>query len=132
MKQILLSIQQRLTELTGLRYIDRDWGQLQYEQPPVQFPCALIDVANIDFTQQGRGAQLGEATVTVTIANINPVPSSALAPDPAASYETIDLMEEVHQKLQSCNGHNKHCLLTGIRTTISLIQMRITERVVIL
>ena len=100
MKQILLSIQQRLTELNGLRYIDRDWGQLQYEQPPVQFPCVLIDVANIDFTQQGRGAQLGEATVTVTIANINPVPSSALAPDPAASYGTIDLLEEVHQKLQ--------------------------------
>ena len=57
-------------------------------------------MANIDFTQQGRGAQLGEATVTVTIANINPVPSSALAPDPSASYETIDLLEEVHQKLQ--------------------------------
>ena len=52
MKQIFLSIQNRLAEIEELSYIDKDWGQLQYEQPPVQWPCALIDVANIDYTQQ--------------------------------------------------------------------------------
>lgn len=100
MKQIFLTIQNKLSEITSLRYIDKDWGQLQYEQPPVQWPCALIDVTNVDYVQQGRGAQLGNALICVTVGNINPVPSSAAAPNRANSYATIELLDEIHQKLQ--------------------------------
>ena len=100
MKQIFLTIQNKLAEITNLRYIDKDWGQLQYEQPPVQWPCALIDVTNVDYTQQGRGAQLGNALICITVGNVNPVPSSANAPSRADSYATIDLLDEIHQKLQ--------------------------------
>lgn len=100
MKQIFLTIQNKLAEITNLRYIDKDWGQLQYENPPVQWPCALVDVTNVDYTQQGRGTQLGNALICITIGNVNPVPSSGNAPNRADSYATIDLLNEIHQKLQ--------------------------------
>lgn len=100
MKNIFLSIQAELSKIKALKYIDKDWGQLQYEQPPVKWPCALIDVANIDFKQLGRGCQQGEADITVTVANTNLVRSSALAPNKNNAYATIDLLEEIHQALQ--------------------------------
>lgn len=100
MKQIFLSIQNRLAEIEELSYIDKDWGQLQYEQPPVQWPCALIDVANIDYTQQGKGAQTAQASITITVADTIPATSSYQSPTREDSYAIIDLLEEIHQKLQ--------------------------------
>ena len=32
-------------DVTSLQWIDYDWGQLNDERPPVNFPCALIDIA---------------------------------------------------------------------------------------
>lgn len=100
MKNIFLSIQAELAKIAALKYIDKDWGQLQYEQPPVKWPCALIDVANIDFKQLGRGCQQGDADIIVTVANANLVRSSAQAPNKGNAYATIDLLEDIHQSLQ--------------------------------
>ena len=100
MKNIFLSIQDRLSEIPALKYIDKDWGQLQYENPPVKWPCALLDVANADFQQLGRGFQQANADITVTVANMNLVRSSAKAPMRGNAYATIDLLEEIHQALQ--------------------------------
>ena len=44
-KTILLAVQQRLAErVPELAYIDKNWGQLDYEAPPVKWPCALLDI----------------------------------------------------------------------------------------
>ena len=67
MKQIFLSIQNKLSEISTLKYIDKDWGQLQYDNPPVKSPCALIDLLNIDFKQKGLGHQQAEADIIITI-----------------------------------------------------------------
>ena len=50
MKQIFLAIQQQLLTVPALKHIDKNWNQLNYEQPPVRWPCALIDIANADKT----------------------------------------------------------------------------------
>lgn len=100
MKHIFLSIQDRLSEIPALQYIDKDWGQLQYDQPPVKWPCALLDVANADFKQMGRGFQQANADITITVANLNLVRSSAKTPMRGHAYATIDLLEEIHQALQ--------------------------------
>ena len=100
MKHIFLSIQDRLSKIPALKYIDKDWGQFQYENPPVKWPCALLDVANADFKQLGRGFQQADADITVTVANLNLVRSSARAPMRGHAYATIDLLEEIHQALQ--------------------------------
>lgn len=70
MKQIFLSIQDYLAEqVTNLKYIDKNWGQLNIPQPPVQWPCCLIDVASIDYTQTSDLDRLADATIELTIAD---------------------------------------------------------------
>lgn len=101
MKQIFLTIQTQLqSEVPELKYIDKDWGQLKYDQPPVKFPCALIDITNVNYSQMGRGYQKADADITITIANMKLIRSSAMAPSKIDSYATIDILESVHQALQ--------------------------------
>ena len=48
MKVILQNIQNKLTsEVTDLNYVDEDCGQLNMYQPPVKWPCCLIDITAI-------------------------------------------------------------------------------------
>lgn len=106
MKNIFLSIQDRLSEISALKYIDKDWGQLQYENPPVQWPAALLDVEQAVYTQMGRDAQKAEADITITVANVNLQRSSAgvAVAKRNNAYATIDLLDEIHQKLQLFSG----------------------------
>lgn len=101
MKQIFLTIQTQLqSEVPELKYIDKDWGQLKYDKPPVKFPCALIDITNVNYSQMGRGYQKADADIIITIANMKLIRSSAMAPSKIDSYDTIDILESVHQALQ--------------------------------
>ena len=58
-KTILLAVQQRLADqVPELAYIDKNWGQLDYEAPPVKWPCALLDIDEITHIETdgvGRG-----------------------------------------------------------------------------
>lgn len=109
MKSIFLSIQNKLATINTINYIDKDWGQLQYEQPPVQWPAVLLDVEQVNYTQMGRGAQRADADITVTVANINLQRSSAAVASAkrANAYATIDLLDEIHQQLQHFTSEGK-------------------------
>lgn len=101
MKQIFLKIQQQLAaEVTDLRHIDRNWGQMNYEQPPVQFPCALIDVESIAYSELSDGGQQAQATVSVSVCEQVLVRSSSQAPAPSGAYAVVDTVERVHRALQ--------------------------------
>ena len=58
MKEVFKDIQQRLQTIPEFRYIGEDWGQLNFEQPPVDWPCALIDLGNVDFSSAGMRLSL--------------------------------------------------------------------------
>lgn len=101
MKQIFLSIQDYLAEqVTKLKYIDKNWGQLNIPQPPVQWPCCLIDVASIDYTQTSDLDRLADATIELTIADHHTVRSSAKAPSKSDAYEILDTIEAVIEALE--------------------------------
>jgi hypothetical protein len=71
METLFLSIQQQIAgNVSELRYIDEDYGQLNTEEDtyPVTFPCALIQVEEIDWKDLGAGKQQGAATVRVKLA----------------------------------------------------------------
>ena len=90
-KTILLAVQQRLAErVPELAYIDKNWGQLDYEAPPVKWPCALLD---IDEVADG-------VTVEILAANLRLVSSSAAAPRKADAYLLIELLDKIHSALQ--------------------------------
>lgn len=100
-KEIMLSVQGRLGErVPELGYVDKDWGQLSHEKPAVKFPCALLDIENINYTQQGGGYQQADTQITVTVANLRLTAASLNAPRKEDAYKVIDLLERIHEALQ--------------------------------
>lgn len=102
MKDIIQHTIAHLKEkVTALHYVNIDYGQLDfYAQgtPPVRFPCALIDLPQINYTNQARGAQIGEAVLSVSLSN------HQLGELQNAKAETLllDIIEATHLAL---NGY---------------------------
>lgn len=64
MKQLIIDIQNRLASLPELKYIDIDWGQIDYyDQPPVKYPCALIEIRQADYSNEGQHVQYGTVII---------------------------------------------------------------------
>lgn len=97
LKDLFLSVQARLKDrISEAGYIDKDWGQLVPEIPSVKWPCILLDVDNVNYTQAGAGRQMAEPTITITVADMRLGSSSAAAPSPEDAYKTIELLEKIH------------------------------------
>ncbi|MBQ0016490.1 MAG: hypothetical protein KBT04_05860 [Bacteroidales bacterium] len=117
MKQIMIDLQEYLMEVVPqLRHVDRNWNQLSYEQPPVRWPCALIDIEQIDATELRGGRQMATATVSVTLADQvlgrtgggmlpTAVATGATAAQRESVYALIDLCELVRRWLTNYSGH---------------------------
>jgi len=100
---IIKDLQDMLAEaLPGVKYIDKDWGQLGMEQPPVGWPCILIDIEQVEIRMLNGGDENVKATVVLTVANKRTNSSSAHAPRVAKkkSMETIDLTDDIHNLVQ--------------------------------
>ncbi len=118
MKNIFLNIQDHLQQsVPALKYIDKNRGQLTLPQPPVKFPCALIDLDNIDYTQAARQDRLATASIAITIADQRLRRSSALAPSHNSAYGIFDLLEAVMATLDghSIPGTCQQLIRTAIR-----------------
>ena len=85
--------------MPALRYIDKDWQQLTIPQPPVQWPCCLIDLDSVDYTQLGGRARRAEAQITLTVADEPLTRSSAQAPSKNEAYDTLDVVAAVRDTL---------------------------------
>lgn len=108
LKEVFKDMQERLQAIPEFRYIGEDWGQLNFEQPPVNFPCALIDLGNAEFSSAGMKSQQVEAVVNITIADIryNGI-SPDLPPDETdKAFEIFDLMDKVNKLLHGTGGEH--------------------------
>lgn len=110
MKALLEKIQQKISEIAELKYIDENWGQLDYYSPnmPVQFPCALIDVQQVQFTNLGRDMskkpiqrQIGTVQIKITVANMRLSNSSMQAPrrQKEEVWAIWGIIEKIHRQL---------------------------------
>ncbi|PST43555.1 hypothetical protein CYV15_08750 [Riemerella anatipestifer] len=110
MKNLLQAIQNRLAEVPELKYIDEDWGQIDYYSPnmPVQWPCCLIDIQGGQFSNLGKDLskkpkdrQNGILNIEITLANMKLSNTSFNAPNGQKNnaWEIFDWVEKVHQKL---------------------------------
>jgi hypothetical protein len=116
MKDIFLTIQEKLGEIPELQYVDKNWQQLQYDPPPVKFPCALLDVSSVDYTQMGNRAQMAEASVEITVANVRLHNSSSKAPHKADAYAVFALIDKIHQLLHGfTNGQFQRLTRIGVQ-----------------
>ena len=107
MKQIIQNIQDRLMrEVPALKYVDQDWGQMDfYQAPPVKFPCALIDIQSAQYTNDGKLVQQGVAMVVISLFDLKLSNSSQAAP--AGQKENAkkiwQLIEDVNKALHGKN-----------------------------
>jgi hypothetical protein len=70
MDEIFIGVMQRLQQAADLQLVGEDWGQLNLEQPPVNFPCALIDLGEVAYSNAGQDTQRAEAIMNITVADI--------------------------------------------------------------
>lgn len=109
MKQIITDIQNRLiSQVPALKYIDLDWGQLDYyfPHPPVQWPCALIGITQGTFSNIAHRGQLGLLTVVISVADLRISNSSGKAPQNQKdkALAIFDIMQDVYEALQGWTG----------------------------
>lgn len=119
MKQIFLDIQQQLSTVPALKHIDKNWNQLNYEQPPVKWPCALIDIANADYSQVAQLHQIAEADVEITIADLRFTNTSLRNPNREDGFDIFTLLDDVHQALQGFAPANAQPL---VRTNLQKVE----------
>lgn len=111
MKAFLETVQAKLAEISELKYIDEDWGQLDSysPNPPAKFPCALIDITSMVYSNLGKdmsanpiNRQITEGTITFIIANVKLSNTSQRAPQNQKNnaWGIWDIMEKIHQKVQ--------------------------------
>lgn len=116
MKQIFLDIQTQLDTIDELKTIDKNWGQLNYENPPIKFPCVLLDIADVNYSQLGQLAQQAEGNIEITVANMRLTNSNFRNPNNDASYAVFDIMDDIHQLLHGwSNGTIGRLIRTNLQ-----------------
>lgn len=109
MEHIFTAVQQRLSEkVAELHWIDFDFGQLDSYQmrPPVQFPCALIDIELPETRDRGERMQQCRVAITLRVAFEQPGQTSQKTPqyvrDRALSI--YDILKKIHAALHGYDG----------------------------
>lgn len=96
----LKAVMAQLKTVPELRYVSEDWGQLDYyDQPPVQFPCALVECEDIRFADNSMNTQGAEATLSISISDLRLFNTSANSPDADTAFDIFELMGKVNKTL---------------------------------
>lgn len=104
-KDVLMAVKTALQGVPGLRYAGEDWGQIDYfRQSPVKFPCALVDVEEVSFSNNGLQGQQGVGQLTVRVADSRVFNGSFQAPPSEKEFEMFDLLTEVTAALHGLSG----------------------------
>ena len=112
MVTLIEDVRNRLTEIPGILYIDEDWGQLDEfsQNPPVRWPCALVDIVDAAPSNMGSKVQLIDCTVLIRLADTRLNKTSQKAPvggrNNANSF--FGLAQTVYQKLHGWHGTDSH------------------------
>lgn len=118
MKELLLSLQDRLSSDSDLKYIDEDWGQLDDYgvHTPVKWPCCLIDFTAANYSDIGidrastpQNRQQATGSITLNFANLKLTNTSKLAPigQKNDAWMLIELVEVAHGIIQGFRPSEK-------------------------
>lgn len=112
MKQVFLDVTAQLDTALSLKWVDEDKGQMNFERPPVLFPCALVDIQITNAEKMGGKLLRCDALVTVRMGFDFTGNTSTKTPAEARakSLEYYDIVEEVKKKLNGWSGGNFNAL----------------------
>lgn len=99
---IYKTVLQKLAEISALKWIDKNKGQLDYAAPPIAMPCALIRVNLPKCDDLGGNVQQCIGSFSVTLAFKFGGETSKSTPEAIRnqSLEYYQLVEDVYKKLQ--------------------------------
>lgn len=122
MEKLLQDIQSRLlTKVPALKYVDEDWGQLDFYSKdfPVKCPCGLIDVIDAVWSNEGKLVQLGMVQVKVRVADLKLSNTSGAAPQAQKNkaFAIFTTLKEVFKALHGWSGDAHYSKLIRTRTT---------------
>lgn len=132
MKIVLQNIQNVLSTIPELKYIDEDWGQLDdySPNPPTTFPLTLIDIGSLQYSDIGKdrnatpqNRQMATGIIVISIANLKLTNTSSRAPQTQKdqAWSIWDIVESVHQKLHGI-------ILGGCMGALMRVAMRKVKR----
>ena len=108
---IHLAVQNRLTaKVPAIKWIDQDLGQLEFYsgKPPVLFPCILLDIVDVQYTDNSLNSQIATATLEVRLAVTSYDHSAHITPlnRTERALEYYNLEHLVNQALHGwCDGN---------------------------
>lgn len=114
LKAIINDVMDRLQEVDGIKYVDKNWGQLMCEPPAVKFPCALVDIGDADYEDIGSGGQVVSVVVNIEVSVQRLTPSSTASKRRVDSYADLELIGKIHNALH-LYGTDKYQPLLRIR-----------------
>jgi hypothetical protein len=106
METLFNDIQRRIAEnIEGLSLIDEDYGQLEAIETeedtyPVTFPCVLISVPEVIWTNLGGGSQRGDCSVVVRLAIDCYDDTHYGSSTEEKAIERLVFAKSIHRKLQ--------------------------------
>lgn len=108
MKTLYETILTELNKIPALKWKDLEAGQLQEEQPPIAYPCALIDVSerrrqNIETKIQRVYATI---TIDVIVKALGETNSNITEPVRSNSLEYFTIADAVYKQLQGYTDSN--------------------------
>lgn len=109
MEEIIKVVMAKLTsEVPELRWVDLNIGQMNTSEPPVDYPCALIDVTKIDYSTAGCRRQIGTVDVEIELYFVVRSPSNAAAPEHLReqALSHFDIVQKVYVALEGLAGEN--------------------------
>lgn len=119
--QFLVLMQERMAELVPeIRYCNIDLGQLEMEQPPVSWPCCLLDLSDTQYADLFNGVQ--EANPCLVVMRIGSTPfsnTSNLRPESvrAKGLYYFELEDKIYRAFQGWTADGLCSPLTRIRKT---------------
>lgn len=108
MKQLFKDVQDALDAMPQIKWVDKDKGQMNFENPPVLFPAALVSLtvpSTNDITLKKTGCA---ATISIKLCfnwggNTNNLTPAANKDQSLAYYDVVDAVYKVMQGWSSNN-----------------------------
>lgn len=96
---ILRQIRNKLQNIAELKYINYDWGQLYHENPPIKYPCCLLNTETLIFNNQGQQVQDAPLNIVLTLADRHAQNPNIRNEDTEVDNKIWDIAEDIHRML---------------------------------
>ncbi len=109
--ELINKVKEKIAAIDGIRYVDEDWGQLDYytQYPPVQWPCVLVDFSEVNYEDIGRGKQTAEGYLSIRLADLKLGNTSNKAPQTQKDnvHNIMEIAQTLHAELQTWKGFTR-------------------------